>query len=502
MALGLLRKNPPEPAGAGDRPISSAPPERKAPPAAPPTVPNALAVNGERLIDQLSSRIGTLGVELADVAGNLQEVAGRVAGQSDRFGHLHKTAETMVMANHKIAEASRSVQSAATAAVSEITQSRAVVDTAVRHIAALIEAVDRIERRLGSVGTALAQVAKVSGSIEAIAKQTNLLALNATIEAARAGNAGKGFAVVASEVKSLAEATRQATHLIGDTVRDLDGQVGNLIGESGDASLRAKSAGEGAEQIQNIIARVESGITSVGREIDGVAKAATSNLAHCDMVIDELGNLGRNVDLSSTDLRVADDRVASLLDTSEALIELIAESGVETSDAPLIRVVVNTAGRIAAAFESAVERGDISIEQLMDEDYREIPGTNPKQYLTNYVAFTDRILPPIQDPIQKLDPRIVFCVAWAKGGYLPTHNPNYRLPQGPDPVWNNANCRNRRLFNDRAVRKVAASRKPFLLQTYRRDMGGGNFVLMKDLSAPIHVRGRHWGAFRMGFRQL
>ena len=91
-------------------------------------------------------------------------------------------------------------------------------------------------------------------------------------------------------------------------------------------------------------------------------------------------------------------------------------------------------------------------------------------------------------------------MAWAKGGYLPTHNPNYRLPQGPDPVWNNANCRNRRLFNDRAVHKVAANVKPFLLQTYRRDMGGGNFVLMKDVSSPIYVRGHHWGAFRMGFR--
>jgi len=25
-------------------------------------------------------------------------------------------------------------------------------------------------------------------------------------------------------------------------------------------------------------------------------------------------------------------------------------------------------------------------------------------------------------------------------------------------------------------------------------------VLMKDVSSPIRVRGRHWGAFRMGFR--
>jgi len=218
------------------------------------------------------------------------------------------------------------------------------------------------------------------------------------------------------------------------------------------------------------------------------------------MVIEELGTLGKGVDLSSRDLRSADQRVAKLLEISEGLLETIAGSGVETSESPLIRATVAAAKQIAAAFEAAVDRGDISLEQLMDERYREIPGTDPQQYLTDYVAFTDRVLPAIQDPLQKLDPRVVFCVAWAKGGYLPTHNPNYRLPQGKDPVWNNANCRNRRLFNDRAVQKVAASTKPFLVQTYRRDMGGGHFVLMKDVSSPIFVRGRHWGAFRMGFR--
>jgi methyl-accepting chemotaxis protein len=312
---------------------------------------------------------------------------------------------------------------------------------------------------------------------------------------------GRGFAVVASEVKSLAEATRQATHQIGNTVRGLDGQVGSLIGESSEASLRAKNAGEGASQIQSIIARVQEGFTRVGAEIDGVARAATSNLAHCDSVIGELHALAKGVDLSSTDLKQADGRVAKLLDVSEGLIALIADSGVETSDAPLIRVVVDTARRITQRFEDAVARGEIRLEQLFDENYREIRGTDPKQYMTDYVEFTDRVLPEIQDPIQKSDPRIVFCVAWAKGGYLPTHNPNYRLPQGKDPVWNNANCRNRRLFSDRAVKKVAANTRAFLLQTYRRDMGGGNFVLMKDLSSPIVVRGRHWGAFRMGFRE-
>ncbi len=300
----------------------------------------------ERLVDQLANRIGGLGVELADVAGNVQEVANRVTDQSARFGHLQKTAQTMVTANHDIADASKAVQSASTDAVNEITQSRTAVETAVRHIDELVEAVGRIEGRLSAVSSALAQVAKVSTSIEAIARQTNLLALNATIEAARAGSAGRGFAVVASEVKSLAEATRQATQQIGDTVRGLDGELNNLIGESSEASVRAKNAGEGAQAIEGIIVRVQDGFSRVGREIDSVARAATSNLGHCDMVIEELTNLAKGVDLSSTDLKHADERVAKLLEVSEGLIAMIADSGVETSDAPLIRVVVETAARI------------------------------------------------------------------------------------------------------------------------------------------------------------
>src|SRR5665213_4341496 len=81
----------------------------------------AVPSTSELLVDQLAKRIGGLGVELADVAGNLQEVAGRVSGQADRFGHLQTTAETMVSANHNIASASRAVQTATSAAVGEIT---------------------------------------------------------------------------------------------------------------------------------------------------------------------------------------------------------------------------------------------------------------------------------------------------------------------------------------------------------------------------------------------
>ena len=454
-----------------------------------------------RLVGQLADRIGALGVEIADIAGNLETVTGRVSRQADQFKSLQQTAKTMVGANRDIDRAARTAQTAASSAGAEVAQSRSTVASAVRHIGELASAVDRMESRLESFGTVLRQVAGVSAAIEAIAKQTNLLALNATIEAARAGNAGRGFAVVAGEVKNLAEETRKATGQIGATVRDLTKEIGSLIEDSEAASQHAREAGQGAEAMQGVIGRVHDGFVTVGKEIDAIAQAGGANLGHCDSVLAELDDLAAGVELSSSNLTQADGRVEGLLKLSETLIEFIAESGVTTPDTPLIHAVIETAKRISEAFDGAIARGELTPDQLFDENYREIPGTNPTQYLTDYVEITDRLLPPIQDPLQKTDPRVVFCVAWAKGGYLPTHNPNYRHPQGKDPVWNAANCRNRRLFDDRAVHKVAANTKPFLLQTYRRDMGGGNFVLMKDLSSPIFVRGRHWGAFRMGYRQ-
>jgi methyl-accepting chemotaxis protein len=453
------------------------------------------------LIAELASRIGNLGVEVADIAGNLDEVTGRAAGQAAQFKELLDQAQTMVVGNREIDRAARKTQGTASTTGAEIAESRVLIGNAVEHIAHLTAAVGHIEERLGSFSTLLKQVGEVAATIETIAKHTRLLALNAAVEAARAGEAGRGFAVVATEVKNLAEGTRKATEEIGTIVRNLGEQIGGLVSESNDATQHAGQASKGAQTVQGVITRADEAFTTVGREIDAIAASAAENLGHCDTTIAQLVELADGVNLSSVNLERADQRTEALLALSETLIEFIAESGVETADTPLIQVVTNTAKQISAEFSAAIKNGRITFKQLFDERYREIPGTNPQQYLTDYVEFTDRLLPPIQDPLQKIDPRIVFCVAWAKGGYLPTHNPNYRHPQGSDPEWNAANCRNRRLFDDRAVRKVAQNRKPFLLQTYRRDMGGGNFVMMKDLSSPIFVDGRHWGAFRMGFRQ-
>jgi methyl-accepting chemotaxis protein len=140
------------------------------------------------------------------------------------------------------------------------------------------------------------------------------------------------------------------------------------------------------------------------------------------------------------------------------------------------------------------------MNDLFDDRYVPVPGTNPQQFMTRFTDLTDRVLPLIQEPMLELDPRVAFCAAVDARGYLPTHNLKFSQPQRGDPVWNAANCRNRRMFNDRTGLAAGTSTKRFLLQTYRRDMGGGEYALMKDASAPIFVNGRHWGGLRIGYR--
>jgi methyl-accepting chemotaxis protein len=67
-------------------------------------------------------------------------------------------------------------------------------------------------------------------------------------------------------------------------------------------------------------------------------------------------------------------------------------------------------------------------------------------------------------------------------------------------AWNTANCRNRRVFDDRVGLAAGRNTQPFLLQAYRRDMGNGAFAMMKDVSAPIMIAGRHWGGLRLAYK--
>src|SRR5581483_10136639 len=97
------------------------------------------------LVAELGARVGSLGVELADVAGNLEEVTNRVANQAEQFKELQHAAQTMVAGNREIDRAAREAQRAASAAGTEIAESRTLIGAASQHIGDLTAAVGHIE---------------------------------------------------------------------------------------------------------------------------------------------------------------------------------------------------------------------------------------------------------------------------------------------------------------------------------------------------------------------
>jgi methyl-accepting chemotaxis protein len=343
-------------------------------------------------------------------------------------------------------------------------------------------------------------VSRVSEEISLIARQTHLLALNAAIEAARAGESGRSFAVVAAEVKNLSAKTAQATGQIETTLAQLTQQTEQLINEGSVNTERAHRVREGTRKIGDVVHATGDAIAHLNNEAEQIAALTGEIETQCDGLEAQVLEMATGVEDSSENFVQAKNRLGNLLGVSETLIELTAAAGVETADTRFIEAVQEAAAKVSKVFEAAVARGEISLDDLFDQHYVPVPGSNPQQFMTRFTAFTDRVLPAIQEPLLDLDPRVAFSAAIDVRGYLPTHNLKFSLPQRDDVVWNMANCRNRRIFNDRTGLAAGSHTKKFLLQTYRRDMGGGEFVLMKDASAPVFVQGRHWGGVRIGYR--
>ncbi|MBK1695835.1 methyl-accepting chemotaxis protein [Rhodovibrio salinarum] len=457
------------------------------------------AARDRAILQRLAEESGGLGIEVADVAGGIDDLSKALAAQSEELHQLRDSVDQVSQANGRIAENARASRGTAEEAANEVEHSRGTVESSLKDIHDLVEAVTVIQEQLNGLQDALAQVGEVAEGINAIAKQTNLLALNATIEAARAGEAGKGFAVVAQEVKQLAGQTSRATGQIDETLKQLTEQASQLIGQGEESTKRAEAVRSGTQTIGQVIDTVAGAMTTMQTGVADIAEAAETIESRCGGLLESATALSDRVDTTSETMRQSRDRAQNLTLASQRVVQLTAQTDTETVDTPFIKKVKDLASGVGQLFEAAIREGNITQQQLFDRNYQPIPGTDPEQVKTAFTEFCDRVLPQIQEPMLQFDSKIVFCVCVDNNGYLPTHNKKFAKPQGKDPVWNAANCRNRRIFNDRVGLAAGRNTDPFLLQAYRRDMGD-SYVMMKDVSAPIFVNGRHWGGVRLAYK--
>jgi methyl-accepting chemotaxis protein len=456
-------------------------------------------------VREISERFGKLGVEITDISGRIGDVTCQLEGQTDGLHRVVTAVDQVSRANRAIQQAAEGAQTTASVVRNGLERVTGAVklglNAAQSDIEALSQGAQAISEALSQAVSDAHKVRVSSDAIQSITREIQLLSINAGVEAARSGAAGRGFAVIAAAVKHLAEQTREATALSAKQLDSLVKSVDLLAAKSDENASTARRASEESQSISQQIGELDSfGRSVVGLigDIDAISNPTRENAVAFAKVGEDLRALVDGVDHSSENLHKAAQRADALVSISEGILGAIAASGVRTAQSELIATAMETAGRIGSLFEQALERGELKLADLFDEAYQPIAGSDPVQHMTRFVALCDRVLPAIQEPLLASNRRVVFCAAVDRNGFLPTHNRKYSQPQGPDTVWNNANCRNRRIFNDRTGLAAARNQKPFLLQTYRRDMGGGQFLVMEDLSAPITVKGRHWGGFRFG----
>lgn len=454
--------------------------------------------------DVALARLGAAATQLAretvDVGGFLEALTQQCQEQLLALEALRFGSNSIVEANNDVMSNIEKVARTADETLSSVRVSVAFISETTEHSVELAGWVRAIHEKSSAIEEMLTEVRKSNDQIASIAAQVNVLAMNAKIEAARAGTAGKGFAIVAEAINDLSQKTTSAAEEISASIQNMANWMSQLQQGAEVSAQRAVTLLERGQESDKALVSMERQVSETQAATQAIHKQVVSADQAIDRFVPSIMEIDQSIQSITQGVEKTSVRVDNLVGQAESIMQTTTSLGAATPEEQrMITLVQDLAGQVSMEFEAAVTAGKITLDELFDTHYAPIPETDPQQYMTRFTRFTDRLLPSIQEPVLGEDPRIVFCAAIDRNGYVPTHNIKFSKRPGSDPVWNSANCRNRRIFNDRVGLQSGRNEQPLLIQVYRRDMGGGNYVLMRDLSAPIRVQGRHWGGLRLAY---
>ncbi len=177
------------------------------------TVPAASPA--ERSTSNIGDRSGQLGIEIADLAGIISDLAKLGQTQQHHSRGAEAAAQHMADANAVLFELMQSARASAYETRDTLQASAEGISTTIANTADKIgmlgDGAVSVRHSIEEVGVTITAVLNTFVDIQRFAYDTQLLALNARVEAAHAGRAGAGFSVIAEAVKELAENIRTAT---------------------------------------------------------------------------------------------------------------------------------------------------------------------------------------------------------------------------------------------------------------------------------------------------
>lgn len=443
-----------------------------------------------------------------DVARNAQEIFNstnaikeRIQKQTESIHNLNKAIKELSDGIQHTTEEISKIVGLAENSTQKAEQGRIEIKKTIDALHTLAEMVNRSTEATEKLVQSTNRINKILRTIEEIAEKTNLLALNAAIEAARSGEAGRGFAVVADEVSKLAERTRAAVKEIGSTITELHIQSDETLKIISTGHVLASDGITISENADKQLNLIISQIHQVNERLQGISAISEEQSQSIESFANNLFNISQNIEGNTKSVEEILKVLERLKHDSESLrktaseFELTEETKEEIEK--ITKIAMDFAKECGKVLEDGVKKGLITEEDLFDRTYIPIPNTNPQKFHTKFDSFTDKYIQDVEEKYLKMHPSFVFTVLNDDHGYIPTHNLKYSKPLTGNYDIDLVGNRTKRIFDDTTGLKAATNKdKPFLLQSYRRDTG----EIMHDISAPVYVFGKHWGAVRIGFK--
>jgi methyl-accepting chemotaxis protein len=452
------------------------------------------AIQHNHWIDETAKICGEVVVDCSDTAGTLENALTSASDLQQKHLELETITQQLAVEIENVAHSTAEARELSDAAREKVEAGSATIGSSMAGFSEMIGLINRLGTHIAGFAAAMEQVKRASQAIDNIARTTNMLALNAAIEAQKAGEAGQTFAVVAAEVKKLALDSRSAAIEITGTVNSLSSEaeklaveIGTGIEGSGEAQAQFSSMEELLGGLSDIVAQVNK---RTG-EIANNTAAINQGLTESKRVREAVEAANENV---QSKLSIAHDEINDLEMRANMMFDKLVHSGMSPDDLEFVELTKLQAKMIVEVTEAALADGSLTMEALFDNDYREIPGSNPQRFTTRLTKWAEEHWQPIIEATKaKRADAILSCVPTSREGFLPIHLIEFsRKPTG-DLAHDTKYCRNGRILLGGIDDIAKASEQDYMMAVYRHEGDGKNFKTVRNVYVPIRINGRRWG---------